>query len=637
MNTFEPADVEPSPSPSPPEGDNLHELYRHDGALAPVLARLADAACNEADDPHDVSLRAERLAGQMNPPIDRPAVSVVVDAFRYTLHHEKPPRAGAELTPTEGLSLLPQALHDVSADVREAWLALAAEVTHPVARARLYDIVYTLRLMPNSRHSAEDAARAYLECVGGNQWAQAQAIGLVRAWTLARYVKSTELAHEITERMLDVVVDLVDRDEHPYAVIPIMCALITLPRDNTTEEIDPRIDDVLDRALMTYRQTHILTDIAAIVRKRAAGDSARVEAANRRLIEAMLAEARAATEPMVIRTRFNEAASAARQLGVTDLERLAVAALQAAPPLEWDTAEYSIALSPSFFEMYLPGFNKATGWCDALKIWLHTDSPTGRYETNFAMTQHTQQHSVIRYLATTVVFRDGDMPARVVSDDDELFARDLAHTELLHLDTYGTVLANALHLIPERFGIPPREDLENFMRSFGGDPTLMNVLATALQLFWLAEYDAAVHLAVPKVEAAARALLLELNEPVYRAAVGKTPGTFPALGNLLPLLLENDFDHDWERFLRTFLLSEGANVRNLVAHGFINNIDPVNAAAALRALAVLALIAPAPAVQRDAAAVKAALANPTGAPPQRTWWQRITAAASAAWYELWRS
>ena len=193
-------------------------------------------------------------------------------------------------------------------------------------------------------------------------------------------------------------------------------------------------------------------DIAAIVRKRAAGDAARVEAANRRLIEAMLAEARAATEPMVIRTLFDKAASVARQLGVADLEKVAVTALQSAPALDWDSTAYSVDLPASFFDMYLPGFNEATDWREALNIWLHTDSPTGRYETNLATTPQTQQHSVIRYLVTTVVFRDGDMPARTLAGDDEVFARDLAHTELLYLGTYGIFLANALDMIAARFG-----------------------------------------------------------------------------------------------------------------------------------------------------------------------------------------
>lgn len=105
----------------------------------------------------------------------------------------------------------------------------------------------------------------------------------------------------------------------------------------------------------------------------------------------------------------------------------------------------------------------------------------------------------------------------------------------------------------------------------------------------------------------------------------------------LPLLLDNDFDPDWERFSRTFLLGDGSNMRNLTAHGFIHNVDPLNTAAALRALAVLALITPQSAVRRDTATIMAALASPTGTRPNRTWWQRVTASASAAWYEMRRS
>lgn len=634
MNAAEPADAEPPAPAAPPNAGGPQEPYRHDATLVPVLAQLADAACDGAGDPHDASWRADQLAEEMNPPVAHAAVLVLVNAFLYALRHDETPQAGARLTPMDGPSLLPVPLRDVLGDVREAWSALASEVTHPVARARLYDLVFTLRLMRNNRRAAERAARAYLDAVGGDQRVQAQATGVVRAWTLARSVGSTAMEHEITERMLNMVVDLVDRDDHPYAVIPMLCALITPPRGTTTEAVDPRVDEVLDKALLTYPQTRVLKDIAAIVRKRTTDDAARVEAANRRLIEAMLAEARAATEPMVIRTQFHEAASVARKLGVSDLEKQAVAALQSAPALKWESTPYSVALPASFFDTYLPGFNKATNWREALYIWLHTNSPTGRYETNLATTRQAQQHSVIRLLTTTVLFRDGDLPARTLSSDEEIFDRDLAHTELMYLGTHRIFLANALYMIAERFGIPPREDLETFLRSSGGDPMLMNVLATALQMFWVAEYDGAVHLAVPKVEAAARALLLEINEPVYRAAVGDATGQFPGLAALLKSLLENGFDPDWERFLRTFLLGHGSNIRNFAAHGFLHKVDPLNAAAALRALAVLALIAPGPAVQRDAATVKAALANPTGTRPNRTWWRRITAAATAAWYEL---
>jgi hypothetical protein len=487
--------------------------------------------------------------------------------------------------------------------------------------------------MSNGRQAAEQAARAYLDGIAGDQGALAQAVGLVRAWTLARSVGSTALALDCVALMIDIVFDLLDRDEHPYAVIPLLCALVATPSADVDKAAEARIDDGLDRALVAYPQRHATKDLVAIVRKRAVDDAPRVDAANRRLVEAMLADARAAVDPMVIRALFHEAASTARQLGLLDLEKVAAVGLQSAPALDWSSTPYEINLPASLFDSYLPSFHEATNWQEALRIWLRTDSPTGRHETNLATTRQMQQHSIIRYLMTTVVFRDGDMPARTLSGDDEIFGRDLAHTELMALGTHGIFLANALYMIADRFGIPARDELELFLRGSGGDPVLLRALANALQLFWVAEYDASVHLAVVKVEAAARALLLELNEPVYRSAVGNAASGFVGLAQLLPHLLANDFDPDWERFLRTFLLGEGANIRNETAHGFAHNIDPLKAAAVLRALAVLAIITSEAAARRDTAAVKAALANPTGRRP-RTWWQRIMAAATTAWYEL---
>jgi hypothetical protein len=162
----------------------------------------------------------------------------------------------------------------------------------------------------------------------------------------------------------------------------------------------------------------------------------------------------------------------------------------------------------------------------------------------------------------------------------------------------------------------------------------VRALARAIHLYWVGEYDACSHLIVPKVEAAARGLLLELNEPVYRSAVGDARGQFPGLGSLLPLLVDNDFDPDWERFLRTFLLSDGRNVRNLVAHGFARDTDPVEAALAIRAGALLILLTAGPAVERDTATVRSALAIPTGAAPRRPWHRRLGAAFVAARHEL---
>ncbi|GAB2992084.1 hypothetical protein [Saccharothrix stipae] len=102
----------------------------------------------------------------------------------------------------------------------------------------------------------------------------------------------------------------------------------------------------------------------------------------------------------------------------------------------------------------------------------------------------------------------------------------------------------------------------------------------------------------------------------------------------MPGLLSNDFDPDWERFLRTLLLSDGNNIRNLIAHGFTGTVHPVDAALALRACAVVVLLTNPQAVARDTALVRARLAAPVGPRPRRRLWQRLAAAAQAARFEL---
>jgi hypothetical protein len=609
--------------------------YWHDATRVPALARVADAACEGVTDPHEAGLRVEKLAAQADPHVDRPAATVLRNTFMYTIEvapvHVQP---DAKLEPLDGTSLFPPALREAEDDLRRLWLGLADEVKHPVARARCWDIVFTLRLMRNRRDAAEQAARAYLDAAATTLSRQRKADGLVRAWTMARLVGLADLTDEITTAMIAIAEEAVARREDPYAAIGVLGALIAPPPRGAPRTAAPAIDDLLDRALTTYPQIHIIKDLAVLVRRSAGSGTERAEQASRYEVRAMLAEAGAATDPMIIRILLNEAAAAARRLGLTDMERAAVARLQAAPPLTWDSAAYAITIPAAFFDHYLPGFSASASWRHALAIWLHTGPPSGGRHVNEATARQGLRTSVVYRLATTVLFRDGDLPARTLSSGDDIFNRELVRAETRYMDMSGRFLARALHQIRQRFGIPSQDDLEAFLLGFGAAAGLATAVATALQLYWVGEYDASCHLVVPKIEAAVRALLLELNEPLYRAAVGDGVGQFPGLGSLLPLLVDNDFDPDWERFLRTFLLNDGLNVRNLVAHGFADGVGPVEAALALRAGALLILITTEDATERDAAAVRAALATPQGTMAPRSWRQRLVASFLAARREL---
>lgn len=157
------------------------------------------------------------------------------------------------------------------------------------------------------------------------------------------------------------------------------------------------------------------------------------------------------------------------------------------------------------------------------------------------------------------------------------------------------------------------------------------ILVKALKLFWEKEFLACAYLIVPFVEAGARTLLLELNEPIYRIEVGKTKGQYAPLGALLPRLEEEGFDHDWVRFLQALLLNEGQNYRNDIAHGFLRQVDPIVAVRLLRAGALFLTMSIETATESELAELKA---RPTPRWPSRSRLQRVKLAIAAAYREL---
>jgi hypothetical protein len=612
--------------------------YRHDSSSVPALARLADAVCEGADDLVTASLRIPEIAEESETSFDLPALRVLTTTFSYHLATRPfmSAQAGAFLVPLDGPSLFPMALRDADSDVQALWLSLYSAVTHPVMKARCADIVFTLRLA-NSRDVAEEAVSAYLDTIGGSLSVTEQGTGLLRAWEIARSVKLFSLMQQVKTAMLDMAESLLSDGEDGHVFINLMDALSVPQRKKNAQPVDPRIDDLLDRALLAYPGTLIVGQIAALVRRRAAAtdDDARARHASEVEVKAYLSDADRAVDALAIRAHLNDAASLARRLNIPELESLAISRLQSAPPVKWQTMAIEGRIPNAYIRGYLRPYRRVDTWRKALGVWFNSESPSGTLASNEAVARSVLSRSVFSRLATTVEFGPGDLPRRVLSKDDEGIQHELVRAETWGINFHGILLADALDIIKDRFGIPCFGDLEESIATSGTHPLSAGALAKGLILYWVGEFDACAHLVVPKIEASVRALLLELNEPVYKTQVGDGVGQFPGLGALLPYLMDNGFDPDWERFLRTFLLGDGMGVRNLVAHGFMDTVSREKAALALRAYSLLVLITSHEHAERDAGLVKASLANPLGVPP-RPWWRRIGRAVRAARNEFLR-
>lgn len=125
MNAAEPADAanaEPPAPEAPPAAAAAGppEPYRHDEALVPALAQLADAACQDATDMLNASLSLRAVMAQTDSPVDASALKVLYNTFCYRITPASVDAvAGATLEPVDGRSFMPFAMREASDDIRQ--------------------------------------------------------------------------------------------------------------------------------------------------------------------------------------------------------------------------------------------------------------------------------------------------------------------------------------------------------------------------------------------------------------------------------------------------------------------------------------------------------------------------------------
>ena len=233
---------------------------------------------------------------------------------------------------------------------------------------------------------------------------------------------------------------------------------------------------------------------------------------------------------------------------------------------------------------------------------MRTPSPTGSFEEIEKYATKTASASLIANLFSTVHVGPDGLPRGTSNTPEEKRAAHAAQYASIAVQTQGRLLAEILGRIATKFGVPDERELAVFLTMDGRvDGKLAAALARAYRHFWNEDYEACVYVIVPKIEAAARALLRQLDEGIYRVAAEHELGGYPGLYVLLDELKKLDLDPSWAFYLNWLLIDfRGANLRNSVAHGFVEEVGPEYAALVLRAAALLIdLVGPRPHDQAD--------------------------------------
>jgi hypothetical protein len=537
---------------------------------------------------------------------EEPLVAELILAVSYALRLDHGGKAGCLLLPrdqTEDFAWPPR-FAAVSDDVVALWRDVAGLVRHPAARARFSDLLFE-RHDGNGQDRAVAAGDAYLAAAQSREEADLDvAAFLVRAWQLARQTSAWLLLSRVCTELADrSSAEMSDGQARPGCVLPMIAAVAAKPKDSQVKKAPETIPDpqtvraLLDTAFAVFRDSYLASQIASMMRQQTS-DPAEIEAIDRKEVGAYLDDAATSTG-LAKQMHLQGAISIARNRGLTDLVRQATSELQAIPvkDLGLKASSSTIRMPRDYVERFLDAFTASPDWRDGIGFFLRTDCPLGSLDTLRQQERDIAKVTVFSNLvARTILGADG-LPRWTADTEEERHAERLATHARIRAENQGRVLAEGLRRMPDRYGVPSESELAAFLSSNGQtDQALALSLARSFRHYWSGDYEACVHVVVPKVEAAIRALLRELDEGIYRTQVASDPGQYPGLYVLLKELEQLALDESWAYFLRWLLLSPpGMNIRNEIAHGFVSSISPAYAALALRAAAMLiTIVAPQP-------------------------------------------
>ena len=502
--------------------------YVFDHSHVTTAAEVLDAAFAPYDSNwayRGSAVRAEAETRQIGDPLLREIVFVA----EYRLRRGFASETGCEIEPQRSSDehTYPPAIAAVPDPVVELWRALLAAVTAPGARARLADLLATRR-DGNVPALATQAADAYLDFAAGTNELSFDVVdALLRGWTLARRFRLAAQADRARAALLAAAMVVVASGESPGSSVPMLASLCA---DRGNPAVDGRVDDLLVRAMKAYAdRSNIVAELATLRRARAATDDER-RRIDREEAESALARAEPATGAVRL-ALLQEAVGVARRRNVPDVRDRATALLQRITPGELGLQPIvaKSSLPVDVVTPFLAPFTMSPDWRDGLEFFLSTDSPMGSVDL-LRETEKEQRNlsSLSRFLPTQLLRHDG-MPSWSPPTEKARIAHEVAQIGLTHARTNGGLLADGLRLFADEYGpIDPADIAAELVARWGCDERMAGVLGRAFGHFWRGDYEACVHVVVPQIEAALRALLRELDERSSRSRPATTRAASPA-------------------------------------------------------------------------------------------------------------
>lgn len=477
----------------------------------------------------------------------------------------------------------------VDETTKDTWLDLYRAVAHPTARARLGDLLWSMRSGVRPHEFAHAAIDAYAS-LAGDQWPRATEENPA-TWGRGEHWAPDQRA-ECLQRALELALELGDRDRvqrcadsvlqaatqcHTNraslgALYRLLSALLRLKPGQRPEGVRDLVMAVLEAYRADIFHVSRLTDLAVQVAHSDAERRALRDAEVRAHVEH--AEGTSGIERAMW---LQEAIDLARQHGVPVVEELRLKLDQ----LERDAGDFEritvpIDIPAEELEAYIDSFVLGD-WRASLRAFAIRGGtpPSGDAERNRAFVEDLRSSAPLQFIIPTVITdANGRVVDRAETDEEhDQFA-------VLRQETFQvTMWANLTHEILTRALAvrPPHDDLTEFFTTELIRPETAERIAAAVECFLDERFDESAHILVPRIEAVIRELALAAGVPVAREPFGSEPGGVATLGTLLRGIAGR-LDESWLRYLLNTLVEHGGlNLRNRISHGLLDRCGPLEA------------------------------------------------------------
>lgn len=550
--------------------------YEFDQSHPAVVAALLDRLASAREDLLDVW---ERLWLDDEYKLLDDALRAEIDfLFAYELREEY---GSAGVVTLEESTYALTATRPMSGTPAAAW-ALWTEVNlclqNPLVGAHVADVLLSSRTCTSPDHAVTTIKSYVSVATDGEVSPQHAALSLARANSIAR---SRSMDEELAVRttMLQLSETFADHPDKSGPALTLLATLSVPPRGGTFREGE-RED--LQRRLFAHGDSYFsLVNEVFKTLARLAADPSALAIARQWQVNQYLALAEAEDQGMRKMHHAQTAADLADSYGLSDLKGSAIRIMQSIDhdSMGWQSIAVDAPLSKNAFRAHLRRYRRARDWEYALAVFLTSGSPSGDHEANVRLAERTAVGS-IRALASRTTYGTHGLPER---SNGDFLDEEVVRNESFRLNFSGILLAHELEFVRDRFLPPSTRHIADWMAaSFLVDVSLVEHFSESLALHWAGKFSDSARLSIPLIESAARALLLRLDEPLYRTQRGDSPGKFPTMDFYLEALAKRGLDPDWARALRVTLLSPGMNLRNRFAHGFDLSFTETQSALLLR-------------------------------------------------------